>query len=221
MRTILVTLFDKPIYERNIMEHVEKKYVCVEINRPTLTYLLQVDKSVNLEELEDDDFREFINKEYYEDINDFELEIGEIGENHYFSDLNQNEFLYKSGDDFGSGKVVPINTKSIILYKPDYKNDEDGKKISCGKTIKESIEVYLSSTKEETKELWDKGDIKTLTNYFVSNTWKFYFFSPKQYEPDDKGTLQLIYDEKDNSVEIFLQDVGSYQKEEGTEIVLK
>ena len=67
------------------METVEKKYVCVEINRPTLTYLLQVDKSVNLEELDDDDFREFINNEYYEDIHDYDLETGEISENHYFS----------------------------------------------------------------------------------------------------------------------------------------
>jgi len=201
------------------MENVEKKYVYVEIHREPLNYLFQVDKSVDLEELDDDDFREFINNEYYEDIHDYDLETGEISENHYFSNLNQNRFLYKSGDDFGSGKGVPINTKSIIDYLPEYRDENDELKTG-GKIIKEGIEVFLSSTKEETKELWDKGDIKTLTNYFVSNTWKFYSFSPKQYEPDDTGTLQLIYDEKDNPVEIHLLDVETYQKEEGEGVEL-
>jgi len=206
------------------MENVEKKYVCVRIHREPLNYEFQVDNSVNLEELDgNDDFREFVNNEYYEDIHDYEFDIREITEEGYFYDrYHQNRgwntncgFLYKSGDDFSSGKDVPTYTESIILYKPDYKNDEDGKSISCGKTIKENIEVYLSSTKEETKELWDKGDIKTLTNYFVCNTWKRSHFSKKEYKPDDKGTLQLIYDEKDNPVKIHLQDVETYQKEEG------
>jgi len=200
--------------ERNKMEKLETKYVCIKIEREPLNYLFQVDKSVDLEELDDDDFREYIKETHYEEIHDHTIDIREISENSYFYDqYNQNGFLYKSGDHIETGKDVPPNTKSIILYKPNYKNDEDGKRISCGKTIKQSIEVYLSSTKEETKELWNKGDIKTLTNYFVSNTWVFYIFSPKQYEPDDKGTLQLIYDEKDNSVEIDFQDVDSYQRE--------
>ena len=206
------------------MENVDTKYVCVEINRPTLTYLLQVDKSVNLEDLEEENevFSEFIDQQFYDDIHDYGVYVNEPSNTFtnfkkgYFR--NTTYFLYETDHGgFTFGNVVPPDTKSIIKYNP-YK--EDGSGIICGKTIKDHIEVYLSSTKEETKELWDKGDIKTLSNYFIYNTWEFYSFSPKQYEPDDTGTLQLIYDEKDNPVEIHLLDVETYQKEEGEGVEL-
>ena len=203
--------FDKPIYERNIMENVEKKYVCIEINRPSTNYLFQVDKSVNLEELDDE---WFTNRHLVD--HDHLFDIREISEKSYFQwdgGKETERFLYKSGDDFCFGPVVPNNTKSIIQYHPKQNSDEDGNRVSGGKTIKERIEVFLSSTKEETKELWNKGDIKTLSNYFISNNLFFSSWSPKQYEPDDKGTLQLLYDEKDNPVVILLQDVETYQKE--------
>ena len=200
-----------------------RKYVCVEKNRSSLIYLLQVDKSVNLEELDDDDFREFINEQYYEDIHDHSIEIRETTYNQHYKHLGNYKpewFLYKSGDGFTFGKVVPPNTKSIIDYNPNYRDENDELKTG-GKIIGKPLEVFLSSTKEETIELWNKGDMKTLTNYFITNTWEHYSFPPKQYEPDDTGTLQLIYDEKDNPVEIHLVDVGSYQKDEGWSELLK
>ena len=201
------------------MDTVENKYVWVEINRPTIEYFVQVDKSVNLEELEEDElFYFFLKDKFWGDIfvgtsinreERFDIEIRETTLNpHNFMEKHTNYgewFLYKSGDDFSLGEIVPPNTKSIIRYNPLK---------TGGKIINKHIEVFLSSTKEETKELWNKGDIKTLSNYFITNTWVFYDFSPKHYEPDDKGTLQLIYDEKDNPVETHLLDVETYQKDD-------
>ena len=149
------------------------------------------------------------------------FDIREISEKSYFQwdgGKETERFLYKSGDDFCFGQSVPPNTKSIIHYNPILNiSGKKGDLVCFGKTIKENIEVFLSSTKEETKEIWNKGDIKTLSNYFISNNLFFSSWSPKEYEPDDKGTLQLLYDEKDNPVVIFLQDVETYQKEDSRE----
>jgi hypothetical protein len=192
------------------MENVEKKYVSVEIYRDSLTYLFQVDKSLDLDELDEDEFRTFVNERFYEDINDYSLDIESYSSNSMGMKIDS--YLFKSGDTFDTGTPVPNNTKSIIQYTHKL-CDEDNNLVNGGKTIKENLEVFLSSTSEETLELWKKGDIKSLSNYFLTNNFNSYSWIKKEYEPDDKGTLQLIYDEKDNPVHIQLLDVNSYQRD--------
>ena len=51
------------------MDTVENKYVWVEINRPTIEYFVQVDKSVNLEELEEDELFYFFSIDKFRDDN--------------------------------------------------------------------------------------------------------------------------------------------------------
>ena len=142
------------------------------------------------------DFQQFIIDHYYEQINDVGVGVEQI-EPHYFDVYNKpEEFLYKTDSGgrfkFDFGQVVPQGTKSVIRY---YSN----------------CEVYLSSSKEETKKLWDKGDMKKLSENFIISTSRD---NPLFGETlnNDSGIVQKIYDEKDNPVNIVLQDVESFQK---------
>ena len=56
--------------------------------------------------------------------------------------------------------------------------------------------------------------MKNLTKYFVKN--KTSYFEGEKISEDDISILQRIYDEKDNPIDIRLQDVHSYQRQEHT-----
>ena len=180
------------------MENLETKVVSVELHMEPITKLIEVDKNINIDELKGWDFQQFIIDHYYEQINDLGVWVEQI-EPHYF-DVYPNhkpeEFLYKTDSDgrfnYGFGDVVPQGTKSVICCIPKF-------------------EVFLSSSKKETKKLWDKGDMKKLSKNFITSTiWNL----PNTSE-NDSGILQIIYDEKDNpmvDVDTYLKDVESYQK---------
>ena len=212
-----------PFNERNKMENSETKLISVEFIREPITKLIQVDKNLNVDELMDEqELFEFLKEHFYEEIHDCDHWIEDVESSSYYSEQEPDIFVYENKDDskgrygegFKEGQVVPKETKSIIGYFPERHFSQFEKTKNGGENLRSTVIVFLSLSKEETKKLWNKGDVKNLTKYFIKN--KTSYFEGEKISEDDISIFQRIYDEKDNPIDIRLQDVHSYQRQEHT-----
>ena len=181
------------------------KLVSVEIYREPIFKIIQIDKNINVnnELVNNPDFREFFIEHFYDEIHDYGFVVKSDPS---YSPYKPEEFLYKTDSGgFGFGEVVPHETKSFIGYYPMCQGTNGGK------TLKETVELFLSTSKEETKKLWDKGEIQKL----CENLIKYNKLDDPVVSgiPEDESVIfHVIYEERHNPVDIYLQDVESFQK---------
>ena len=183
----------------------EPRYYKISVVRDTITRVVEVDDSISNEELEDCDYEferyvkeDMLGEEMYED----NFVCVEKIPNRY--ELKCHSFLYRNkGGDFTTSFSMEKGSESVIF---------------CWSLDYETLQmVFLSSSLEKTKELWNKGEIEELKSHFVG-------YHGRNHPNEDKEVINKIYESRNESSKIEkieIKDKDEYQKDDGfTEVLV-
>ena len=190
----------------------EPRYYRISVERDTITRVVEVDDGISDEELEDSEseFERYVKEDmlYEEMYGDNFVCVEKIPNHSEFlnpyerrmNELKCNSFLYRNKrGDFETSFPIEKGSESVILCW-----DSDDLQM-----------VFLSSSLEKTKELWNKGEIEELKSHFVG-------FHGRNHPKEDKEVINKIYESRNESDEIEIKDKDEYQKQDGiTEVLVE